>query len=151
MAVVDLKSVYRTVNVYAPHAQFQGFSWGKGDSKKYFVNHRLSFGLRCAPSIFSRISDFIVKVMAGYGVDRCINYLDDFIIVAKTAEECLLHRNIAIEVMEFLGFQVAYNKVTDPNKITTFLKARDTESARLYTIYLSVDVDPSTPGRALPV
>ena len=30
MSVVDLKSAYRSVNVFAPHAEFQGFEWGGG-------------------------------------------------------------------------------------------------------------------------
>ena len=62
MAVVDLKSAYRSVNVLASHAEFQGFAWDMGDGLEYYNNNRLSFGLRCAPNIFNSLSNFLVKI-----------------------------------------------------------------------------------------
>ena len=91
---------------------------GGGD---WYVNNRLSFGLRCAPSIFDKLSNFVVLVARSYGVERVVNYLDDFIVLASTKEECLRQRNILIEVAEFLGFNISYNKVTLPSRVTTFL------------------------------
>lgn len=85
------------------------------------MNHRLSFGLRCAPNIFNDLSNFIVLVAKSYGVVNVTNYLDDFIIMAHTQEECLRQRNILIEVMEFLGFKISKNKVTNPSRVATFL------------------------------
>ena len=121
MSLIDLKSAYRSVNVFGPHCTFQGFSWNSGDGKKWYENNRLSFGLRCAPYIFSKLSDFIVLISKFYGVPRVVNYLDDFLVIASTEEECLRGRNTVIEIMEFLGFDVAYNKVTIPSQVTTFL------------------------------
>ena len=54
MCVVDLKSAYRSINVYGDHTKFQGFSWNLGDGEQYYKSNRLTFGLRCAPYIFSR-------------------------------------------------------------------------------------------------
>ena len=121
MSVIDLKSAFRTVNVYAPHTRFQGFAWNSGHGNEWFESNRLSFGLRCAPYIFDKLSNFIVKVAKGYGVSRVVNYLDDFIVIADSAEECLRQRNLVIEVMEYLGFEVSYKKVTDPARVTTYL------------------------------
>ena len=117
MSVVDLKSAYRSVSVFAPHAEFQGFEW----EGAWYLNNRLSFGLRCAPSIFDKLSNFIVLVAKSYGVGKVVNYLDDFIVIADSEEECLRQRNILIEVAEFLGFVISYNKVTKPSRVTTFL------------------------------
>ena len=121
MCVVDLKSAYRSINVYGPHTAYQGFSWDFGDGVKYYKSNRLTFGLKCAPYIFNRISDFIVKIANFYGVEKIVNYLDDFIIIAKNEEECLRQRNVLIEIMEFMGFNISYNKVTEPSKVTVFL------------------------------
>ena len=121
MAVVDLKSAYRSVNVLASHTQFQGFSWDDGTGPEWYVNNRLSFGLRCAPNIFNALSDFVVLVAKGYGVVNVVNYLDDFIVVASSREECLRQRNLLMEVIKFLGFRISLNKVTEPNQVTTFL------------------------------
>ena len=121
MSVVDLKSAYRTINVYGPHTEYQGFAWDMGDGKKFYKSNRLTFGLKCAPYIFNRISDFIVAVAEAYGVERIVNYLDDFIIVAGSAEECLRQRNVLIEVMQYMGFVISKEKVTEPNRVCVFL------------------------------
>ena len=77
--------------------------------------------LGAPPTFFNRISDFIIKIAESYGVLRIVNYLDDFIIIAETEEESLHQRHVLIEVMEYLGFQVSYSKVTEPKRVTTFL------------------------------
>ena len=121
MSVVDLKSAYRSVAVYSPHAAFQGFAWDLGEGLEYYINNRLSFGLRCAPNIFNSLSNCIVKIAKSYGVDFLVNYLDDFIILARSEAECLRQRNVVIEVMEFLGFKISHNKLTAPSQRTVFL------------------------------
>ena len=121
MCVVDLKSAYRSINVYDPHTSYQGFAWDFGDGVRYYKSNRLTFGLKCAPYIFNRISDFIVKIAEFYGVKKIVNYLDDFIIIASTEEECLRQRNVLIEIMEFMGFNISYKKVTEPSRCTIFL------------------------------
>ena len=88
MSVVDLQSAFRTVNVYAPHVEFQGFSWNLGQGDQWYVSNRLCFGLRCAPYIFSKLSDFIVKVAKKYGVKLLVNYLDDFIVQTQQRNAC---------------------------------------------------------------
>ena len=65
MSLIDLKSAYRTVNVFGPYCTFQGFRWQVGKRSNFFENNRLSFGLRCAPYIFNQISEFIVQVANG--------------------------------------------------------------------------------------
>ena len=80
-----------------------------------------TIGLRCAPNIFDSLSSFIVKIAVSRGASRIVNYLDDFLIVAESASECLRARNIVTSVITLLGFEVSWKKVTDPSQKTTFL------------------------------
>ena len=122
MSVLDLRSAYRSVNVYGKHSTFQGFAWKFKDGKKqYYTNNRLSFGLRCAPYIFSKLSDLIVLIANSYGVGRVVNYLDDFLVIGSSEDECRQGRDVLIQIVQHLGFEVAFNKVTDPNTTFTFL------------------------------
>ena len=121
MCVVDLKSAYRSVNIRGSQTGFQGFSWNFGEGDRYYKSNRMTFGLRCAPYIFDKISNFLVVLAKSYGVEKIVNYLDDFIVVASSEAECLRQRNILIELMEFLGFNVSYNKVTEPSRVCIFL------------------------------
>ena len=121
MAVVDISSAYRSVNVHSSQVQFQGLSWDFGKGPVYLLDHRLCFGLRCAPNIFDLLSSFIVKVAASKGATRVVNYLDDFLVIGDTETSCQNARDIVTDVITHLGFQVAWKKVTSPATITTFL------------------------------
>ena len=65
MAVVDISSAYRSVNINPDHLQFQGLTWDFGDGPEFLVDRRLFFGLRCAPNIFDALSSFVVKIANG--------------------------------------------------------------------------------------
>ena len=100
---------------------FQGLAWNFGKGPEYLLDNRLCFGLRCAPNIFDCLSHFIVKIAASRGANRVVNYLDDFVVIGDTPEACMSHRDIVTLVIDLLGFQVAWKKVTDPSTSTTFL------------------------------
>ena len=121
MCVVDISSAYRSVNVSPNHVTFQGLSWDFGSGAEYLLDRRLCFGLRCAPKIVDSISNFIVSAVKRLGVQRVVNYLDDFIIVGATPECCLMDRNTLTSLLSHLGFVVAWKKVTNPSQVTTFL------------------------------
>ena len=121
MAVVDISSAYRSVNINPEHLEFQGLSWDFGNGPEHLVDRRLCFGLRCAPNIFNSISSFVVQIAKAWGASRVINYLDDFLIIAPDAPSCALQRDIVISALQHLGFQISWKKVTDPDEVTTFL------------------------------
>ena len=64
--------------------------FGEHDATRYeyFVDNRLCFGVSCAPAIFYRISNSMVRMMARRGFPAIFNYLDDFLIIGKTHAEC---------------------------------------------------------------
>ena len=91
-AIVDIESAWRWVPVYPPHRELQGFRWmfGEFDPSLYefFVDNRLCFGLSCAPAIFNRLSNAIVRMMSRRSFTAVVNYLDDFLIICRTHAEC---------------------------------------------------------------
>ena len=121
MAVVDISSAYRSVSVHADHSKFQGFTWDFGEGKETLIDNRLCFGLRCAPNIFDSLSSFIVKIAISEGASHVINYLDDFLIISPSEEQCLAERKIVTDTITHLGFGVSWKKVTAPSQVTTFL------------------------------
>ena len=121
MAVVDIASAYRSVNVFGEHTKFQGFSWDFGHGEQTLTDNRLCFGLRCAPNIFNSLSEFIVDIAWSRGACKVVNYLDDFLIIAGSEEECLAARDVVTSVITLLGFNVSWKKVTSLSQVTTFL------------------------------
>ena len=121
MAVVDISSAYRSVSVHSSQVCFQGLSWDFGQGPIYLLDHRLCFGLRCAPNIFDLLSLFIVKIAASWGATRVVNYLDDFLVIGDSEASCLHFRNLVTTAITLLGFQVSWKKVTNPATLTTFL------------------------------
>ena len=87
----------------------------------WFNDLCLCFGLRCAPWIFTQISDFCVKCVNTTGVGRCINYLDDFIVIGNDYQECDEAQKILHSVLCSLGFVVADKKVIPPCQVITYL------------------------------
>lgn len=124
-SIVDIESAWRWVPVFPPHRELQGFRWmfGKHDSSRYdyYVDNRLCFGLSCAPSIFNRLSNAIVRMMARRGFHAVINYLDDFLIIGSTQAECQLGLVTLINLLHSLGFNVSWRKVVSPCQRVTFL------------------------------
>lgn len=89
LAVVDIKSAYRSVNVSVNHRQAQGFSWGNEGHKCLFTDNCLCLGLRCAPFMFTQFTEFIGRCMARRGFHRIFGYIDDFLLICCTYDECV--------------------------------------------------------------
>ena len=124
-AIVDVESAWRWVPVFPPHRELQGFRWmfGPHDPSryKYFVDNRLCFGVSCAPAIFNRLSNAVVRMMARHGFYSIVNYLDDFLIVGKTKAECQQGLLALIRLLYSLGFNVSWKKVVSPCQRVTIL------------------------------
>ena len=123
MCVVDIASAYRSVPINPSHSKFQGMRWdfddGSGDV--LLQENRLSFGLKCAPYIFSLLSDLVVNIVRSKGVERIVNYLDDFVITESSYERCHESQNILLGVIRQMGFSISWKKVSLPSRKTVFL------------------------------
>ena len=69
----------------------------------------MPFGLNIAPRTFTKLMSHAVREMALVGI-WCLPYLDDLLIVAPTKEKCLLHTQIALQILNRLGFIVNEKK-----------------------------------------
>ena len=121
MTVVDIKSAYRAVPIYPPHRKYQGFIWDWEGSERWFVDNRLCFGSSLGPMYFNKISTFLYDVLTDdYGLN-VVNYLDDFIAVAKEHDSCTNAQSCIIHLLRFLGLHVSFAKVVHPAKCVVYL------------------------------
>ena len=119
--VLDIKSAYRSVNVSPYDRRFQGFEWNLNGSEEVFLDHCLVFGLKCAPYIFTQLTEFIVRSMVRKGFLDVYGYLDDFLVVAETEIDCKRKMSALIDLLQGLGFVVAWRKVVPPSQVVTYL------------------------------
>lgn len=118
--IVDIKSAFRQVPVFPPHRQLQGFRWNFNGTNEYFVDNCPCFGLSCGPRIFHKISSAIARMLVKRRV-RVVPYLDDFLIVGETRDECLQSQQILLTLLGTLGFPVNWKKVIHPTQRIQFL------------------------------
>ncbi|KAI8496689.1 amiloride-sensitive sodium channel [Branchiostoma belcheri] len=123
MAKIDLKSAYRSVPIHPSNYSATGLKWQfQGDCEYTFlVDKRLPFGARKAPEIFHRISQSVRRIMKRRGYHTILAYLDDFLIIGATYEECRLAFETLLELLQHLGFEINWHKVIFPTRRLTFL------------------------------
>jgi len=123
LAKVDLHSAYRSVRVNPSNFPGTGLQWTfEGDDRPtYMVDTRLPFGSRRAPSIFHRLTQAVRRMMAKRGFSSLVVYLDDFLIIAPTYEECLHALLTLLGLLRTLGFAIAWHKVDGPHNDIIFL------------------------------
>lgn len=121
MSVVDIQSAYRAVPVFPKHRSYLGFRWELVDGGHYYVDNRLCFGVTTGPFYFHSISCFISEILqARLGV-VIVRYLDDYIIITDTFEGTLTGQLLTIRLLGYLGFHVAWKKISSPSRVTTYL------------------------------
>lgn len=121
MASIDIAAAYRSIMVHPSHWQFQGLAWEFDGETKYLVDKHICFGLRCAPYIFTQISNFILRCLKRRGFSRCIVYLDDFLVFGTTREECEKAQLTLIEILRSLGLYLSWEKCNSPTQVITYL------------------------------
>ena len=120
-AVSDIASAYRTIHVKPNHRTFQGLKWCLKGRMEYIEDLRLCFGLRSAPFIFTQFSDFLVKCCEKLGTTRCVNYLDDFVVLGASVDECAEAQSTLHRVLVNFGFDLAQEKVLPPSRVFKYL------------------------------
>ena len=120
MAVSDLQSAYRSVLIRPYDRSMQGLVWEVDGSDRYIQDNFMSFGTRVAPYIFNSISDAITRFINASGF-TCVNYLDDFLVVSDTYEQCREAQLFLHQTIRSLGFFIAYDKVRSPAQVQRYL------------------------------
>ena len=134
MAKLDLKSAYRSVLVHPSQYHLTGLKWTfTGDKEAtYLVDTRLPFGARFSPGIFHTLTQAVKCMMAARGHTGLVVYLDDFLVIEPTKEECTRTLNVLMDLVRKLGFSIAWDKVEGPTTQLTFLGIElDTEDMHM--------------------
>ena len=123
IAKVDLRRAYRSVPVHPSNYKALGLKWQfKGHKQfSYLVDTRLPFGASSAPGIFHRLTQSVRRMMVKRGFHGIIVYLDDFLIIGQTYEECKRAFDTLCELLVALGFTISPSKVVKPCQTLTFL------------------------------
>ena len=82
VAAVDLKDAYWHIPIHPRYRKFLAFA----ANKKLFCFKAMPFGLNLAPRVFSKMMKVLAGKLQEQGV--CIMYLDDWLIIAESPEEC---------------------------------------------------------------
>lgn len=117
MAKTDVKSAFRIVPIHPSDRGLLGLEW----NGSLFVDTTLPFGLRSAPKIFNAIADAAQFISIQEGIQYMTHYLDDFLILGRTEEEC--GKNLALfqKVCNKLGIPLAPEKTAGPSTVLEFL------------------------------
>lgn len=117
IAKVDLKAAYRHIPIDPDNWELYGFEW----NGEFFVDKYLCFGLNTAPWVFTQFTEAIVWIANERGIKLIIGYLDDFLIVADTKEQCEYEYNLFLALLEELGFVSSPKKCIPPCQCLDFL------------------------------
>ena len=104
-AAIDLKDAYFHVSILPRHRPFLRFAF-EGQAWQYKV---LPFGLSLSPRVFTKVAEGALAPLWEVGV-RILNYLDDWLIMARSREELCDHRDFVLRHLSQLGLQVNREK-----------------------------------------
>lgn len=116
-ASVDLKDAYYLLPVHEQYRKFLRFSF----NKLLYEFNCLVFGLASAPYTFSKLMRPVIQDLRSKGIP-CINYLDDFLILGRSKEECAKNVRYVTTLLTSLGFLINVEKSSlDPSTRCKFL------------------------------
>lgn len=117
MCKLDLKDAFFLVSVNGKYRKYLRFSY----NNKLWQFTCLPFGLCSCPFIFTKILKPVIHTLRSQGITVII-YLDDMLLIAKTAEKCRNDTQKAIELLQSLGFIINFEKSKIvPSRCCTFL------------------------------
>ena len=110
--------VYRSVHTYLGNYQPMGLKWRFGASRHftYFVDTRLPYGGRRAPGIFNHLTQAIKRMMARRGYRAIVMYLDDFLVIGATWQECQEVLECLLKLLKVFGFEINWKEVVPPTQ-----------------------------------
>jgi len=117
LSTLDLKDAYYTVPMHKNFRKYLRFTFN-GDIYEFTC---LPFGLCTAPCVFTKLMKPVTRYLREKGI-RLIIYLDDFLIIGSTYNECKRHFEFTKSLLESLGFIVNKKKsVLEPTNSLKFL------------------------------
>ncbi|KAJ8972303.1 hypothetical protein NQ317_017202 [Molorchus minor] len=117
MTSLDLKDAYFLISVYHEHRKYLRFFY----NNNLYEFTCLPFGLSSAPYCYTKLMKPVVTCLRSKGIP-CVNYLDDFLILGDSYEECVKNIKISVDLISSLGLIINYEKsVLSPSKRLKFL------------------------------
>ena len=114
---IDLQDAYLSIPVAKKARVYLRFLW-KG---KLYQFTCLPFGLASSPRIFTKCLKPLLVYLWALGVHLPV-YLDDFLIMAHTREQCLEQAQLIIGLLEKLGYLITREKsVLEPTQRLEYL------------------------------
>lgn len=105
MASIDLKDAYFLVGMHESSKKYLRFKF----DLQTLEFQCLPFGLSSAPYIFTKILKPVVTFLRSKGL-FIVNYLDDFLCLGKSYDDCLNCVSETINLLNFLGFVINAKK-----------------------------------------
>ncbi len=123
MGKIDLANAYRVVRIHPSNYEYTGLQWtfSGQDKSTYMVDTRLPFGAKKSPMIFNELTQAVRRIMAAKGFTNIVVYLDDFLVVESSYEQCKATMNVLLGVLRELGFRISYKKIEGPTLRLLFL------------------------------
>lgn len=117
-ASLDLKDAYFHVKIHERDRKWLRFTW----NNCIFQFRVLPFGLSLSPWVFTKVIKEIVSFTRNQEDMRMHAYLDDWLILASSEEECSRHISILHSLTTRLGFQIHREKSElTPSQSFTYL------------------------------
>lgn len=117
MCTIDLKESYLLLPIVYEHRKYLRFEF---DGILYEFT-ALPYGLCTAPGVFTKLLKPVVSYLRNLGFLSTI-YIDDYLCIGRTYDECLENMKATINILECLGFIINYEKSNiEPNNYCKFL------------------------------
>ena len=105
MFSLDLQDAYLQVPIHPSSQRYLRFLTQSG----VFQFRVLCFGLTTAPQVFTRVMAPVAAFLHRLGI-RMLRYIDDWLILASSLEECLWARGMVLDLCQELGIWINLTK-----------------------------------------
>lgn len=105
MCTIDLKDAYYLIPIINSHKKYLRFHF----QNSLYEFNCLPFGLNTAPYVFTKILKPLIRYIRNLGI-RCVIYLDDFLIIADSYDECKKSVKLVCDLLFKLGFIINLEK-----------------------------------------
>tara|TARA_R110002050_G_scaffold11623_1_gene39052 strand:+ start:637 stop:1518 length:882 start_codon:yes stop_codon:yes gene_type:complete len=113
----DISQGFHHIPVQKKHQKYLGFSH-RGKTYQYVV---LPMGSSSSPFIFNKMLRPVLQHLRALGV-RMVLYVDDFLILGQSRQECARHTQLVVSTLEDLGWHLNVEKSNfSPSQRTPFL------------------------------
>lgn len=116
---LDLKDAYLHIPIHQDHQRFLSFRYKHTD----FIFQALPFGLSTAPRVFTRVARAVLAFLRQGGI-TLYAYIDDWLILAESEQECRETTSYVIQTLQNLGWIINFDKSNlQPSQTVTYLGA----------------------------